>query len=384
MLEGINNDDPIHHFVENLETQGDQDHSKKLLTLDRLERVQNRLKNLGKAGSKVFDWGINVGIAVTALTMSVQSLLFNNPDWVSSPVTEYMDENDIPIELVEGLDLEGLRVYDENDLPAAFHASGFYNYKDAMSKVLKDNACFMRGEAYSMIVMSPERSAAEHVNLYTAIPIEDIHVDENMAEIYRAWTLLHEVGHFVDKGVGHDQNINFKEARGRSDEEHTLSREIFADQFALERVGEISADLEQHVIYLRAQNAIMSYDNTHASAVYLDAMRSDDGRDVPTLEGVEQKFELLRDAIVKSYVNIYARNGLNVPGSDDYAYHYYMGALDLREQDETVQDLPQSTQRALDLYIESFEYFAPEKAIELQNKMDEINRPIVPFGFPGH
>ena len=53
--------------------------------------------------------------AAIGLTVAFEVALLNLPDLVSSPLEEYMQENDIPLEIVEGMKTDGMRVYHEQE-----------------------------------------------------------------------------------------------------------------------------------------------------------------------------------------------------------------------------------------------------------------------------
>ncbi len=375
MSEGIESGDPLRHFIDQLEMLNDDESTQKpFLSVERIHRAEKAMKAIGKVGGHVLNWGAKATAAVLLLTLSAQSVLQKNPDIVSSPVEDYMQENDIPLALIDGLDVEGLRVYDENNLSAAFHAS-FLGYEDAASNVFNERAVFMRGDEYSMIVMSPKRTAAEEVSYFAGIPVDDVQVDEKMGDLFHYWTLMHEVGHFSDNVSKSARNSDPKRVRVLLNDERTLSGEIFADKFALDRVGELNPDLEQHVLYLRALNGVLGQSASHSSAVFLEAMFSEDEIQIPTLEGVEHKYDLLREELIFSYAHLYMRNDLDMPDDEPSSYVYYLGALDLKDRPDIVEDLPLSIQRALDIYMEALEFYAPEKTIQLQSLYQDLKEP---------
>ncbi len=386
-----------------------------------MEEKKERSK-FRKYMSRTFD-------AVVGTALAAHLTLFSVPDLTSSELEEYMQDNDIPMELVEGVDISNIRVYDSNNFFAALDnagrefisppggSDGWYNdYANGFNRVWHDKATAIHAEGEGRIIMYPERSLDEFKDFlasHTGIPAEDLEVTDEMNNLAFLYVLRHEVEHIHDANIDDLPSVHTDSTRhgiGRalksltmpSENEQTLEGEFDADYGAIKAINNaMDTDVSDYVISWRAA-AFLGHKSTHDTEFYLHSKLDDPDAEIDFL-GHEVDRGVLVTAVSRKL--------------DDYPddifgkYRVYMSVLDviddieagkhLGSEDDAFDDLrslmrqiendlgltrdssnteyrlqtPERVKKMAELYVQGFEFLAPTKARELQELRLSFQQP---------
>ncbi|MCB1532504.1 MAG: hypothetical protein KDJ35_06525 [Alphaproteobacteria bacterium] len=311
---------------------------------------------------------------------------FFPPNLTSSSPEEYMKNNDIPPELAEGLNLDNIKIYDNNGLYSAHYAGAKYartsdkdwkdrwkKYKEGFLEVFSDEASIRREDntEEKQVILIPQDKILSWISKGTGIPEDHIEIsDEDLKNIYY-WIFLHEISHGNESKYQDSETYLSENPRNNIKIDSlnfiklVLSGEIGADYSALKALKEkCNPDSGKTVIAYRSFN-IGPYDPVHDTAYYLEKMdmisNSKFWPDLKPYPDIDK--------------NIYKAIGANLPQyfetSSDFIYLEYLAALDALEKiSESTNPLLFSDNEKrfmadkLRLFVEGIEYFAPTKAQE--------------------
>lgn len=331
--------------------------------------------------------------APVGLLLAFHAALLQFPEHVSSSLEDYMKNNDIPLELIDGVNTDNVRVYNDNSRLAAMYAGAASVSKGwgchieycwpmyfEMFNDVSNNVAFMhyaRDDEY-MISMNLKSTAAEDIQGFTYIPVEDVEADETLADIFFYRTFVHEVAHAAREHYIYNQSRGYSNAhaevnvRDFSYVEHTLSEEIIADLRAIQAIkSTLGKDISREMIYKRAIAAVVWDDITHASSVFLEeVLAGKNEEELPSVKKIEEKLAILNQYIYDAAEPILLEVSKEYP--NDLVYKFYVYAMELQANAPLYNDLPYMAQRNLDLFVEGVEYFAPTKAAEIKETVKKI------------
>ena len=331
-----------------------------------------------------------------------------------------MEERDIPIELVEGVDISNIRVYDSNNLFSALdNAAREYispverdgewldDYVDGFNRVWKDRATAIHNGGEGRIILYPEMSLdefKEFLEYHTGIPAEDIEVTDDINKMAFLYALRHEVEHIHDAIHEREPSVStqrdstaFSSIRQLllpeiSEDEKTLKGEFDADYGSIQALqNALNMDASEYVLSWRAA-AMLDFKKTHDTEFYLQSKLDDPSVNVDVAGHEADRYALITAVSTKR--NEYPQDLLG-------KYKTYMSVLDViddindghyvgPENDFTNADLlpdelrqavqedycdlqtPDRVKRMAELYVSGFEYLAPTKAAELKTLRESL------------
>lgn len=358
--------------------------------------------------------------AVISSAFALHLTLYSVPDLTSSSLEDYMEDRDIPIELVDGVDISNIRVYDSNNLFAAIdNAAREYispveddgewldDYADGFNRVWKDRATAIHSGGEGRIILYPEMSLdefKEFLEYHTGIPAEDIEVTDDINKMAFLYALRHEVEHIHDATHEREPSVStqrdstaFSSIRQLlfaeiSEDEKTLKGEFDADYGSVKALKKaLNIDASEYVVSWRAA-AMLGGKRTHDTEFYLQSKLDDPST------GVEVAgHEVDRSALITAVSTKRSEYPEDLLGK----YKTYMSVLDVIDDinaghyvgpenefansdllpDELRQALqedycdPQTSERLkrmAELYVSGFEYLAPTKAEELRTLRESL------------
>ena len=319
--------------------------------------------------------------SAAALTLAFEAALLNMPDLVSSPVEEYMEDNGIPLELIDGVRTDNIRVYDDHSHLSALHLASFLIWENAKNMDLVQAYIepfmalpYMYGNMASihaaygecMIYMpDPNRSIEELVSIASGIPKDDLELSQKFIDTFRTNILLHEIGHaqpqvINEKGYCERSRVP-KHKKSAQDFKNVLSLldELRSDDFSLDLMSD--KDVSDYVIALRAVSIAFYYagDMSHDTAIYLD-------------EWYRKKIFNSRNELPDHKKNMEQLTSMLTPYLENYSsekvksYKVFKAMLDFLDDEEVVGQAPYFSRRVAELLVEGLEYLAPTKASELR------------------
>ena len=313
--------------------------------------------------------------AAVALTVAFEVALLNMPDLVSSPLEEYMQDNEIPLELVEGMKTDGMRVYHEHGHLSALHLSALLfanNAKNfdflwamveplrALPSVYGEMGSLHASHGACMIVMpDKDRTVDEIISKTTGIPESDLELTEKLRSTFKTNILIHEVAHGQPmERLNQEYCVQEHGTAVDNSGSSELYSEIRSDDVSLDLMND--ADVTDYMIAYRAVTAFNHlHDISHDTAIYLDewynigslSLRGE----MPNHFDYKNEFA----QVFSPYIERYHSEGVA-------PYQIYKAALDYLDDHADSGNVRESSHRMVKLYVEGVEYFAPTKSRALR------------------
>lgn len=308
-------------------------------------------------------------------------------DKASQTLDDYAAENDIPMEIFEGLDTDKMRVYrgnaysylhmpgqtsgnvfrastnegDESTLEVlGAGASAVISYPFALVQSFYDAATQEPMGAYALpgvtsndtcfIRPSGEAPVSELVHIFTGIPESDLPDFEDAEHIVSAIILAHEARHC-------DEALAEKEGLFAGLQSLTIESETEADYHAMINIEEIfpDSDIPEIVRHARAMSPYRKGAPSagHATALALDAYFND--RAMPTREEAHYTNEYLMEVVRREMADF---------DGDTDSREYYEAVYEVMQDviDNPTQFAPPLAIRAAQLYLEAVDFFKSYEA----------------------
>ncbi len=315
-----------------------------------------------------------------ALTLAFEVALFNMPDLVSSPVEEYMKDNEIPLELIKGVRTDNMRIYDEHSHLSALHLASFLFWNNAKNMDFLwayvdpiRSIPFMYGDMASLhaangkcMVYMPDldRNVDEMISLSSGIPKDDLELSQKIIDTFRANILIHEIGHAQPLAMNEQEYCErsqiptYKKSAYYSKHVLPLYMELRSDDFSLERMND--SDVSDYIIAFRAVTEFNKTSNvSHDTSLFLDEWFNKKNMSIRSEIPDYQKNKEQLISILTPYIERYSYEQVK-------PYQIYKAALDFLDDEKVSGEVPYSLRRITELFIEGVEYLAPTKANELR------------------
>ena len=320
--------------------------------------------------------------AAIGLTVALEVALLNLPDLVSSPLEEYMQENDIPLEIVEGMKTDGMRVYHEHGHLSALHLSALLftnNAKNfdflwaiveplrALPSVYGDMASLHASHGDCMIFMpDKDQTIDDLISKTTGIPEFDLELTEKLRNTFKANILVHEVAHGQPmERFNQEYCVQEHGTAVDSSGSSELYSELRSDDASLDLMKD--ADVTDYMISYRAVTAFNHlHDISHDTAIYIDEWYN---KDSLSLRGeMPDHLDYKNDfaQVFSPYVEKYS-------SEEPAPYQLYKAALEFLDDHADTGKVRESSQRMVELYVRGVEYFAPTKSEELRAMRNSLN-----------
>ena len=320
---------------------------------------------------------------LTALTSTtILALSFGNIvlDQVSdpdlTPIDMYMQNNNMPPGLLDGLKPDKIFVLEPDNYMASLYALN--RSTSDISPLLYPVAAANLFKALSLSEHSIARNIPAGGTCNIIPPVRDgvekflkgdwesnerdfeLNVEDIKHDI-KTFIILHEIMHSYGKkyrqeqGEFCDKKISEVFMQGS---QSILSTEIMGDFGALQIMKENGYDVEQLVLAIRARDALLSWNHSHSTAPYLEPLlKNVPEKQLPDLDRHKEDLSALYNRInesmdkYSSYSSIAARN--------------YMAVHDVLESSEDMT--PRMTIMA-EQYKDAYEYLAPQRASDLRQQ----------------
>ncbi len=315
-----------------------------------------------------------------ALTLAFEVALFNMPDLVSSPVEEYMEDNEIPLELIKRANTDNMRIYDEHSHLSALHLASFLFWNNAKNidflwavvdplksipLMYGDMASLHAANGKCMVYMpDQDESVNALISRYSGIPKDDLELSQKIIDNFRANILIHEIGHAQAMAINEQEYCDrsqipaYKKSAYYSKHVLPLYMELRSDDFSLERMND--RDVTDYIIAYRAVSEFNKTSNvSHDTSLFLDEWFNKKNMNIRSeIPDYQKNIEQLI-SILTPYIERYSSEQVK-------PYQFYKAALDFLDDEKVSGKISYSLRRVTELFVEGLEYLAPTKANELR------------------
>jgi len=329
--------------------------------------------------------GLKLAAAVLGASVLSHMAVVHIPALTSSPLEEYMKDNNVPLGLVDGMTTDDIRVYDKNGAVSAHnfawnqacekshllvksglgininddfkqtYAKNFARVRDGDARIVFDFGAYN----HDQIIAQARIDIKDHLHDLLGFDVSDIEIGDAYTDFEYFFMLMHEVSHARYP----DFYGSVTSEKEDSKNEKVLRGEIAADYGAIQALEGIGHDISDYVIARRAVSSV-SIVSTHQTAYYLDALVA--GDDVlPDVVGHDLDQELF-----KKMVSVY-KGQYDQTLSDKEIM--YLSTLDFLDSEDLENLASPRTYRMAELYVEGIEFFIPSRAKELRIIRDNFH-----------
>lgn len=314
-------------------------------------------------------FGILLDVAAyTYFSLSVTNVILdidNDPEIIT--LDEYMQINNLPTTLIEGLETDNIFVIEPDNFKAALHLYNKesnpllygYNMYNAFETSKLATTTNLQASGTCYIVPAPQDRIERFIKVPYFSDERDFELNvHDYKENAAIFILLHEINHSYYKRYKDEQGTFCDRTVPSTNKLDKLSREIMVEYDAIRTMQNHGYDIEKLAVSIRARDALLHKTENYDLAFYLEPLlKNIPEDDLPDLDGhKEEKEELYK--LVKHHRENYSDNYSRIAKT-------YMAVQDILNSD---YDMTARMTRMAEQYKEAYEYLAPNRATELRQE----------------